>query len=1812
MASRFRRLFSFNSDSSSNNIVNSHELRTKQTFNAPNPDNYANWSLPRIEMDTIYKIGTFDFIKAYSCKTHEEVISLQNGLQTIDMIKQQSIESHLQAKYRFMHIGLVQVAIKPLVRKGINAPIYLALRDKRLRRYKSSLLALIQTNICKGPVFFNCFPDFMVDLTCPMTTEALKLDVHIQGNEFLDFKNFVVLYRVYFRLMSTNLNTRFLNPLPSNSQETILLQIEDDKPTVFTPTLLKWDEITLPDELELHEPQSSSHIERRDIDQIIEEPDGRVLLKFRSLSIREEFPKPPPSNYRRSFSDTSSNYEPLDHTTRYRFRNPIPEPVHDPPSPTSSGIGAAINVLTNLNFQINWDIIKEDYYSQKNSSLRRWFEQFDRKVMEDVKKEWISDMNRLKTNIPFFIWFLTFASKYGISQPYQIPSLNVQTSLLKVWHLTNGSSISAVHPPKDDLKILLKGETLLCTPFRKGREGSEAVKCDDLLKVHQQVNYTNSILQTIADQLNQVSSQVAETKRQQKSSKIDAEEIQQPFFKMDSIPKAKLTSFHQASSSNDQYLKLIADQLRTLDVSSKQPSTSCLDKTCQLNQSETTSSEDSSDDSNSEQEAIQVLEQISEEPTSVNKIRNWFGDPKKNFYPKPTPPDIQYEERGTFASSSFDGHSLHQWNIDGKSEHEILSTVQEMWMAHNAYKAKGYKDSDIAVGLVVGFTGQLKNWWDHTFSEKERNDILNHKVVKTEDGMTTEETDCVQTLLHAITLHFLGNPKDEQAVAKTVLINLRCPTLSDYRWYKDVFLTLVLKREDCVQDFWKERFIAGLPKLFGERILNKLRQHFGTNDIPFSLLTFGQLFGIVKSEALNLCNELKLQSKYGSERAQSRKEMGTFCEAFGITKIEAPSTARRKAHKRLNKSKQKPPVRQPKPFHKRETKPIKAQQRKPNKTKKPIVCYKCGKTGHKAIQCKTEQKIHELFSEDPKLKQKLLSLLITKAPDIDHEDEYYAESSNDDSEYESSPIQTINVITSKDQKEFLIELIGQIADADTKREYLQRLKELILEEDKPPRLSFGTASSSSFNQILNNYPFPNPFQQVSTKQIQAEINDLKGQIRLLKDEVLVLKTKDLEIEAKLAMLKDLTIQPLPIEENSPEISESEIPQTQFLQTISKITFQKWYSVVKLVVEDFSINVIALIDSGADQNCIKEGIVPTKYCERTREQLASASGDPLSIRYKLNKGYIQNNNYCFKNVFLIVANLTNDVILGTPFLTQIYPFTVTQRGVHTTIVGNLITFPFLTSARQKEVMELQSSSIFQQINCLQTKQNLIQHLQEEISFKRIDEQLQKPSLQTRILDLEKNFKSQICSDLPTAFWERKKHVVSLPYEPGFDERNIPTKARPTQMNFELLEFCKKEIQSLIDKNLIRPSKSPWSCAAFYVNNAAEKERGVPRLVINYKPLNKVLQWIRYPIPNKRDLLNRLHDAKLFSKFDMKSGFWQIQIAEHDRYKTAFTVPFGHYEWNVMPFGLKNAPSEFQNIMNDIFTPYTKFILVYIDDVLVFSKTIDQHFKHLDHFFKIIKRNGLALSASKMLLFQTKIRFLGHDIFQGTIKPIQRSLVFAEKFPDEIKDKNQLQRFLGCLNYVSDFFPHLKQLCAPLYNRLRKKPKPWSYEHTNIVRQIKERIKSLPCLYLPNPTAFMIVETDASDIGYGGILKQRCASQNKEQLVRYHSGLWISAQQNYSTIKKEILAIVLCILKFQDGLYFKKFLLRIDCKSAKEILLKDVKNLVSKQIFARWQAILSAFDFDIEFIKGDSNSLPDFLTREFLQGKSDTKSFLQESV
>ena len=167
---------------------------------------------------------------------------------------------------------------------------------------------------------------------------------------------------------------------------------------------------------------------------------------------------------------------------------------------------------------------------------------------------------------------------------------------------------------------------------------------------------------------------------------------------------------------------------------------------------------------------------------------------------------------------------------------------------------------------------------------------------------------------------------------------------------------------------------------------------------------------------------------------------------------------------------------------------------------------------------------------------------------------------------------------------------------------------------------------------------------------------------------------------------------------------------------------------------------------------------------------------------------------------------------------------------------------------------------------------------------------------------------------------------------------------------------------------------------------------------------------------------------------------------------------------MPFGLKNAHSEFQNIMNDIFNSFSHFTIVYIDDVLVYSKFIDEHRKHLYSFLDIIKRNGLVVSAKKIKLFQTKVHFNGYDISEGQIRPIDKAIQFADKFPDAITDKTQLQRFLGSLNYIAEFYKDLREQCKPLFDRLQNNPPLWSDIHTSFVKQIKSHVLLLVLVFL----------------------------------------------------------------------------------------------------------------------------------------------------
>ncbi|CAJ2642057.1 unnamed protein product [Trifolium pratense] len=275
---------------------------------------------------------------------------------------------------------------------------------------------------------------------------------------------------------------------------------------------------------------------------------------------------------------------------------------------------------------------------------------------------------------------------------------------------------------------------------------------------------------------------------------------------------------------------------------------------------------------------VNLLEK-NEDNTEINRIRKHMGyqGRTRNYYPRPSFPDLQFEEARDMVASSYSGNSIIEWNIDGHSEQNILNTIQEMTMAATTFKSIGENsDKKAAILIITGFTGQLKGWWDNIISPEEKLAILEAKKLDPTTGVLGDE-DAVNTLLYTITKHFVGDPAQIQDRAADQLTNLYCPTMSDYRWYKDMFLSKLCNRPDGGADYWKERFIAGLPRLLAEKVRMAIKAK-SNGVIPYSILTFGQISSQIIETGIGICTDFKIQNKIKSEVTQSKRELGLDTE----------------------------------------------------------------------------------------------------------------------------------------------------------------------------------------------------------------------------------------------------------------------------------------------------------------------------------------------------------------------------------------------------------------------------------------------------------------------------------------------------------------------------------------------------------------------------------------------------------------------------------------------------------------------------------------------------------------------------------------------------------------------------------------------------------------------------------------------------------------------------------------------------------------------------------------------------------------------
>lgn len=425
-----------------------------------------------------------------------------------------------------------------------------------------------------------------------------------------------------------------------------------------------------------------------------------------------------------------------------------------------------------------------------------------------------------------------------------------------------------------------------------------------------------------------------------------------------------------------------------------------------------------------------------------------------------------------------------------------------------------------------------------------------------------------------------------------------------------------------------------------------------------------------------------------------------------------------------------------------------------------------------------------------------------------------------------------------------------------------------------------------------------------------------------------------------------------------------------------------------------------------------------------------------------------------------------------------------------------------------------------------------------------------------------------------------------------------KVKPMQYSPENRAEFATQIKELLDLGVIAKSKSPHFSPAFMVRKRSEQKRGKPRMVVDYKRLNKNTVGDGYLLPNMTGLLAQIGGKQYFSSFDCKSGFWQVRLTEQSRALTAFTCPSGHFEWLVLPFGLKQAPAIFQRFMNESFEDFNKFCLVYVDDIIVFSDTEEQHYEHVLQVLQRCKDKGIILSKKKAQVCKETVDFLGLVVNKGYIKLQEHIGAKIAIFPDEIQDRKQLERFLGTLNYVSSYFPKVAQLRIPLQAKLKQEIKwVWTPTDSDLIRKIKKQIVNLPTLYNPAPEDELIIETDASGHAWGGILKARKSGSTNEFICRYASGKFKEAEINYHSNEKEILALIRTIKSFRAYLLPVSFIARTDNINVSYFLRTEIRGDYKQARLVRWQQWLQYYNFNIEHIKGSTNVLADVMSREF---------------
>lgn len=419
---------------------------------------------------------------------------------------------------------------------------------------------------------------------------------------------------------------------------------------------------------------------------------------------------------------------------------------------------------------------------------------------------------------------------------------------------------------------------------------------------------------------------------------------------------------------------------------------------------------------------------------------------------------------------------------------------------------------------------------------------------------------------------------------------------------------------------------------------------------------------------------------------------------------------------------------------------------------------------------------------------------------------------------------------------------------------------------------------------------------------------------------------------------------------------------------------------------------------------------------------------------------------------------------------------------------------------------------------------------------------------------------------------------IPLTPGAGRVNIKPYRYPIKQRYIIEQL----IQEMLDKGIIQNNSSPFASPVVLVG----KKDGSWRLCVDYKELNNRTVKNKYPIPVIDELIDELSGETVFSKMDLRVGYHQMRVKGEDVYKTAFKMHTGHYEFLVMPFGLTIAPASFQEWMSHIFKPLLRRgVLVFFEDILVYSMSFEEHYKHSEAVFELMQGNQMFAKDSKCAFAVSKIEYLGHFISKDGVQTDPTKLSAIESWPVPAS-VNEVRSFLGLAGYYRKFVRNYAVISKPLTESTQKGGFQWSDDAQVVFQQLKQALTTALVLAVPDFSKNFVIETDASKKGIGAVLMQD-----------HHPMTFISRSlgprwQNLSVYEKELLAIGFPVQKWEQYISSSHFIIRTDQKSLKWLL----KQKISTPFHQFWLSKLIGYDYEIVYKSGVENVVADSFSRK----------------